>query len=132
MRLHKELGKTMVFITHDLAEALKVGNRIAIMRDGAVVQMGTAEELIAHPADDYVADFTRDVPKSHVLTVRTIARPLAANETATDRTIQAGTIIRDATAAVLEANGPVAVLDGTNLVGYIKSRDILQVVGGGS
>ena len=132
MRLHKELGKTMVFITHDLSEALKVGNRIAIMRDGAVVQMGTAEELIAHPADAYVEDFTRDVPKSHVLSVRTIARPLGANETATDRTIAAGTIIRDATATVLEANGPVAVLDGNTLVGYIKSRDILQVVGGGS
>jgi glycine betaine/proline transport system ATP-binding protein len=75
IRLHEELGKTMVFITHDLSEALKLGDRIAIMRDGAVVQMGTAEELIANPADAYVEDFTRDVPKSHVLTVRTIARP---------------------------------------------------------
>ena len=67
IRLHHELGKTMVFITHDLAEAMKLGDRIAIMRDGAVVQMGTPEELVAHPADDYVRDFTRDIPKSHVL-----------------------------------------------------------------
>lgn len=131
MRLHKELGKTMVFITHDLAEAIKVGNRIAIMRDGAVVQMGTAEELVANPANDYVADFTQDVPKSHVLTVRTIARPLGANETASGRTIPAGTIIREATAAVLDADGPVAVVDGTSTIGYIKPRDILNVVGGG-
>jgi glycine betaine/proline transport system ATP-binding protein len=132
IRLHEELGKTMVFITHDLSEALKLGDRIAIMRDGAVVQMGTAEELIANPADAYVEDFTRDVPKSHVLTVRTIARPLADSETATGRTIPADTIIRDATAAVLDANGPVGVVEGGNLIGYIKSRDILQVVGGGT
>jgi len=132
IRLHEELGKTMVFITHDLSEALKLGDRIAIMRDGAVVQMGTAEELIANPADAYVEDFTRDVPKSHVLTVRTIARPLADSETETGRTIPADTIIRDATAAVLDANGPVGVVEGGNIIGYIKSRDILQVVGGGT
>lgn len=132
MRLHEELGKTMVFITHDLAEALRVGDRIAIMRDGAVVQMGTAEELIANPADDYVADFTRDVPKSHVLTVRTIARPLASNETASGRSIPATTIIRDATAAILDADGPVAVVDGYTTLGFINPRDFLLLVGGGS
>lgn len=132
MRLHEELGKTMVFITHDLAEALRVGDRIAIMRDGAVVQMGTAEELIANPADDYVADFTRDVPKSHVLTVRTIARPLASNETASGRTVPAGAIIRDATAAILDADGPVAVVEGNTTLGFITPRDILLLVGGGS
>lgn len=132
MRLHEELGKTMVFITHDLAEALRVGDRIAIMRDGAVVQMGTAEELIANPADDYVADFTRDVPKSHVLTVRTIARPLAENEKATGRTVPAGTIIRDATAVILDADGPVAVVDSNTTLGFITPRDVLLLVGGGS
>lgn len=132
MRLHEELGKTMVFITHDLAEALRVGDRIAIMRDGAVVQMGTAEELIANPADDYVADFTRDVPKSHVLTVRTIARPLAENEKATGRTVPAGTIIRDATAVILDADGPVAVVDSDTTLGFITPRDVLLLVGGGS
>ena len=59
----------MIFITHDLMEALKLGDRIAIMKDGAFVQIGTPEEVVAHPADDYVADFTRDVPRAHVLTV---------------------------------------------------------------
>ena len=65
----------MIFITHDLMEALKLGDRIAIMKDGQFVQIGTPEEVVAHPADDYVADFTRDVPRAHVLTVRTIMRP---------------------------------------------------------
>ena len=74
VRLQRELRKTMIFITHDLMEALKLGDRIAIMKDGRFVQVGTPEEVVAHPADDYVADFTRDVPRAHVLTVRTIMR----------------------------------------------------------
>ena len=65
----------MIFITHDLAEALKLGDRIAIMKDGVFVQVGTPEEVVAHPADDYVADFTKDVPRAHVLTARAIMRP---------------------------------------------------------
>ena len=63
IRLHHEVGKTMVFITHDLAEALKLGDHIVIMRDGKVVQTGRPEEVVGAPADDYVADFVSDVPK---------------------------------------------------------------------
>ena len=70
IRLHRELGKTMVFITHDLSEAVKVGDRIAIMRDGAIVQIGTPEDLVANPVDEYVANFVRDIAKSHVLTLK--------------------------------------------------------------
>src|SRR3954462_3947666 len=65
IRLHHEVGKTMVFITHDLSEALKLGDRILIMRDGEIVQIGTPEELVAAPADEYVADFVSEIPKSH-------------------------------------------------------------------
>ena len=75
VRLQQELHKTVVFITHDLAEALKVGDRIAIMRDGRFVQVGTPEEVVSAPADDYVRDFVRDVPRGHVLTARSIMRP---------------------------------------------------------
>ena len=132
IRLHKELGKTMIFITHDLDEALKLGDRIAIMRDGAVVQMGTAEELIANPADEYVADFTRDVPKSHVLTVRTIARPLASGEQTSDRTLDAATIIRDATQSVLTSQGAVTVVENGQSIGVITANDILRLVGAGA
>ena len=114
IRLHQDLNKTMIFITHDLDEALRVGDRIA------------------NPADDYVADFTRDIPKSHVLTVRTIARPLRSDEHASDRTVQATTIIRDATAAVVDAPGPVTVVDGGHSIGVITPTDILRVVGAGA
>ena len=80
IRLQEETGKTMVFITHDLPEALRLGDRIAIMRDGAIVQLGTPEELVGSPADEYVANFVRDIPRSHVLTLRSIMRPLGPSE----------------------------------------------------
>ena len=82
MRLQHETGKTMVFITHDLPEALRLGDRIAIMRDGEIVQLGTGEELVGSPADDYVANFVRDVPRSHVLTLRWIMREPGPSEPA--------------------------------------------------
>ena len=74
IRLHHEVGKTMVFITHDLSEALKLGDRILIMRDGRLVQIGTGAELVGAPVDDYVRDFVSEIPESHVLTLRWIMR----------------------------------------------------------
>src|SRR6476659_6631674 len=62
VRLRREVNKTMVFITHDLSEALRLGDRIAIMRDGRFVQVGTPEQVVGNPADDYVTNFVRDVP----------------------------------------------------------------------
>ena len=73
--LQQMVRKTMVFITHDFLEALKVGDRVAIMKDGEFVQVGTPEELVSNPIDDYVRDFTRDVPRSKVLTARSIMTP---------------------------------------------------------
>jgi glycine betaine/proline transport system ATP-binding protein len=72
VRLQDRLKKTLVFITHDLTEALKLGTRIAIMRDGIVIQMGTPEEILSNPANDYVAEFVRDVRRSTIVTVRTL------------------------------------------------------------
>ena len=68
IRLQGELQRTLVFITHDFAEAIKLGDRIAIMKDGVFDQIGTAAELITKPATDYVREFTRDIPKAKVLT----------------------------------------------------------------
>ena len=72
LELQTRLHKTIVFITHDLDEALRLGDRIAIMRDGQVVQVGTSEEILTRPADAYVAEFTRDVNRSRVLTARSV------------------------------------------------------------
>ncbi len=73
--LQQLVQKTMVFITHDFLEALKVGDRVAIMKDGEFVQTGTPEELVSNPINDYVRDFTRDVPRSKVLTARSVMTP---------------------------------------------------------
>ena len=70
--LQRLVRKTMVFITHDFLEALKVGDRVALMKDGEFVQTGTPEDLVANPVNDYVRDFTRDVPRSKVLTARSV------------------------------------------------------------
>ena len=70
----------MVFITHDLAEALKLGDRILIMRDGEIVQVGTPDEVVGAPADDYVRDFVTDVPRSHVLTLKWVMRDAATGD----------------------------------------------------
>ncbi len=75
LRLQSMLGKTIVFITHDFDEAIRLADRIAIMKDGAVVQTGTPEELVLSPADDYVAAFTRNVARAKVVRVASLARP---------------------------------------------------------
>ena len=131
IRLHHELGKTMVFITHDLAEAVKVGDRIAIMRDGAIVQIGTPEELVATPADDYVANFVRDFPKSHVLTLRWVARAPKSGEDLTGPILLPGVTVRDAARQILEAGRPVRVIDAGQLLGVVTADDILSVISGG-
>ena len=72
LRLQAALQKTIVFITHDFDEAVRLADRIAIMRDGRIVQTGTPEELVLRPADAYVAEFTREAPRAKILTARAI------------------------------------------------------------
>ena len=127
IRLHHEVGKTMVFITHDLAEALKLGDHIVIMRDGEIVQAGRPEELVGAPADDYVADFVRDVPKSHVLTLRWIMRdPAAGRPDSTDPSSPPTTVIRDAVHVAAATDKPIRVIDGERLVGVVDRAQILD------
>jgi glycine betaine/proline transport system ATP-binding protein len=129
IRLHHEVGKTMVFITHDLAEALKLGDRILIMRDGEIVQIGTPDEVVGAPADDYVRDFVSDVPKSHVLTLKWVMRPADAASAGLDGpTLPADQIVRDAARVVLDHKGPCRVVDGDKVVGVVHEEDILRVV----
>jgi glycine betaine/proline transport system ATP-binding protein len=127
-RLHAEVGKTMVFITHDLAEALTLGDRIAVLRDGDLVQVGTPEELVGAPADDYVADFVREVPRADVLTLRWIIRAATDGEAVEDQPLPATTVIRDAIARVLHADRPIAVVDGTERIGVIDADQLLPAL----
>ena len=128
IRLHHEVGKTMVFITHDLAEALKLGDRILIMRDGEIVQVGTPDEVVGAPADDYVRDFTSEVPKSHVLTLKWVMREPDGQEAADSPVLRSDQVVRDAARIVLDHQGPCRVVDGDRLVGVVDDEDILRVV----
>ncbi len=130
LRLHNEVGKTMVFITHDLAEALKLGDRIVIMRDGQVVQTGRPEEVVGAPADEYVADFVRDVPKSHVLTLRWIMRPPDDRDVLDGPEFPASAIIRTCLHAATETEKPLRVVEEGRLIGVVDRAHILGAMAG--
>jgi glycine betaine/proline transport system ATP-binding protein len=130
IRLHSELGKTMVFITHDLSEALRLGDRILIMRDGQTIQLGTGDELVGAPADDYVRDFVSDVSKADVLTLRWIMRPATQDDDLGGPELGPDVVVREATRAVLAAERPVKVVQNGELLGIVGDEEILAVVAG--
>jgi glycine betaine/proline transport system ATP-binding protein len=130
-RLQVETGKTMLFITHDLQEALKLGDRIAIMRDGAIVQLGTPEELVGSPADDYVENFVRDVPRTHVLTLRWIMRDPEPGEETSGPELPVSTTVRDAVPVVAATDGPVRAVENGRCVGIVDRVSILRAMAGG-
>ncbi|WP_409470125.1 quaternary amine ABC transporter ATP-binding protein [Streptomyces sp. HC307] len=130
VRLHREEGRTMVFITHDLSEALKLGDRIALMRDGRIVQLGTPEEIVGSPADDYVREFVRDVPREQVMTVRTAMRPASADEADSGPAVAPVATVSEAIEAVARTGGPVRVMDGGRCVGIVDHTGLLDVVAG--
>jgi glycine betaine/proline transport system ATP-binding protein len=129
-RLQVETGQTMVFITHDLLEALRLGDRIAIMRDGAIVQLGTPEEVVGSPADDYVANFVRDVPRSHVLTLRWIMRDPDPDEVLDGPRLPVATVVRDAVPALAGSDRPVLAVDGDRVVGVVDRVHVLEAIAG--
>jgi glycine betaine/proline transport system ATP-binding protein len=129
LRLHHEVGKTMVFITHDLAEALKLGDHIVIMRDGKVVQAGRPEEVVGAPADDYVADFVSDVPKSNILTLRWIMRPLEATDPTDGPEFPATAVIRTCLEAATTTEKPIRVVHDGRVIGVVDRVRILGAIG---
>ena len=129
LKLQRELKKTMIFITHDLMEALKLGNRIAIMKDGAFVQVGTPEEVVAHPADSYVSDFIRDVPRAHVLTARTIMAPVSGgNGQSYASDISPNTVIQDLLPLVVNSDLPLRVTEGDVTIGVVDRTAVLTAM----
>ena len=130
IRLHHELGKTMVFITHDLAEAVKLGDRIAIMRDGAVVQIGTPEDLVMNPANEYVANFVKEHPKSHVLTLRTIMRQPVAGEEFSELVLAPNATVKEAARSVVGSARPLRVVENGVAIGVVGHDEILRVIAG--
>ncbi|MFI1442184.1 quaternary amine ABC transporter ATP-binding protein [Streptomyces fructofermentans] len=130
IRLHREEGRTMVFITHDLNEALRLGDRIALMRDGRVVQLGTPEEIVGSPADDYVREFVRDVPREQVMTVRTAMRPASAREAGEGPALAPRATVSEAIEAVARTGQAARVMDGGRCLGVVDHERLLGVVAG--
>ena len=108
LNLRSVVKKTVIFITHDLIEALKLGDRIAIMKDGEIVQIGTPQEIVAQPADGYVSEFVRDVPRGKVVTAESIMEPppvLVGSDDSSEVAIEGMKANRVTVAFVVEADG---------------------------
>ncbi|HET8866988.1 MAG TPA: glycine betaine/L-proline ABC transporter ATP-binding protein [Agrococcus sp.] len=123
VELQAELGKTIVFITHDLNEAMFLGDRIAVMRDGRIVQIGTPEDILTDPANDYVAQFVQDVDRTRVLTASSVMEPPAAAVPVTVGPRGALKTMRDMQISGLLVTGP-----GRTVLGAVKDRDVLRAI----
>jgi glycine betaine/proline transport system ATP-binding protein len=130
LRLQASLHKTSVFITHDFAEALRLGDRIAIMRQGQLVQVGTPEELVLRPCNDYVGAFVKDAPRARVLTaggVMAPCTPAPADPAAPSVALSAR--LEQAMALVAAHDGPVAVVDADRMTcGHLDRALVLRAL----
>ncbi|MGH6938201.1 quaternary amine ABC transporter ATP-binding protein [Hypericibacter sp.] len=130
MRLQNVLHKTIVFITHDFDEAIRLADRIAIMKDGEIIQIGTPEDLVTKPATDYVAEFTRDVQRSKVLSARTLMMPAGA-DTAAARKVAATAKIASFAADIVAAGRPFAVTDEDGaVIGQVTPAAVINLLAG--
>jgi glycine betaine/proline transport system ATP-binding protein len=130
------LQKTIVFITHDFDEAIRLADRIAIMKDGAIIQIGTPEDLVVNPATDYVAEFTREVPRAKVLTAGSVMSVFGADGTPSEGDlagrVAAGERIEVLAAEVVAADKPFLVIDESGAaLGLLTREAVLQVLVGG-
>ena len=130
LELQTELHKTIIFITHDLDEALKIGDRIAILNGGALVQHGTSQDILMTPADDYVRDFVKKVNRSHVLHAKSVMNDKKPENGAIKIMVNEEDSIDNVLCEILRSNAECAVVQdssGTE-VGYLNKKDIAEVV----
>ena len=124
--LQKEIRKTVLFITHDLDEALRLGDQIAILRDGEIIQQGTRQDIVLRPADDYVANFVKEVNRGRVITVDAVMTPFSAGFAGNGPTVPVGATVEDAlriAARSPEADIAVVGADGA-AVGTVNLRQL--------
>ncbi|MGB7268754.1 MAG: betaine/proline/choline family ABC transporter ATP-binding protein [Albidovulum sp.] len=130
MRLQSVLKKTIVFITHDFDEAIRLADRIAIMKDGAIIQIGTPEDLVNNPATDYVAEFTSDVNRGKVLSAQSLMDP-ASDKVGGYTKVDAKAKIASFAADIVDSKHPFAVTDASGaIIGEITPRKVIDLLAG--
>ena len=135
IKLSKQMKKTTVFITHDLDEAVRVGHRIAIMRDGEVVQIGTPEQIVVNPSDEYVADFVKGISRLKVVQAKTIMQSIEeykktfGDNVSNNERVNENDILSKLIETSVSEDKPIIVTNNDNLeVGIITQSDLLKAV----
>lgn len=132
LRLQGVLNKTILFVTHDFDEALRLADRIAIMKDGVIEQLDTPASIVLNPATEYVRKFTRDVPREKVLKIESVMDPVVSSEELSDLKVSKDMIIETVAEAILSQEKPVAVIDAdNNVVGSLHASHVISVLFGG-
>ncbi len=129
--LQIRLKKTIIFVSHDLDEALKIGNRIAIMEGGRIVQCGTAQDILLSPANDYVADFVAHMNPLGVLCATDIMRPVKKTKTGAKPvagSAKPDTPVRQLLASLAKTKGEIGVVDNGRIVGIVGADDIVAAI----
>jgi len=132
LRLQGKLQKTIMFITHDFDEALRLADRIAIMKDGIIEQLDTPANIVLNPATEYVKKFTEEVPREKVLKIETVMEPMSDNKNLSDLKVSKDAIIETVAEKILSQEKPVAVTDSNKkVVGIVKPSKVIHTVFGG-
>ena len=131
LRLQGVLNKTILFVTHDFDEALRLADRIAIMKEGIIEQLDTPAGIILEPATEYVRKFTEDVPREKVLRIESVMEPVDQEEELSDLRVSKDAIIETVAEAILNQQRPVGVVDADNaLVGSLHASHVISVLFG--
>ncbi len=131
LRLQSILNKTILFVTHDFDEALKLADRIAIMKDGIIEQLDTPANIVLNPATEYVRKFTEDVPREKVLKIESVIDPIKKDEKLSNIKVPFDALIEDVAEDVLSQTKPVGVLDkNQKIIGVVHSSKVLSILFG--
>ena len=131
LRLQGVLKKTIMFITHDFDEALRLADRIAIMKDGIIEQLDTSDNIVLNPATEYVRKFTQEVPREKVLKIEAVMDPISDDQNLSDLIVSQDAIIEEVAEQILSQEKPVQVIDSNKkTVGIVKPSKIIHTVFG--
>jgi glycine betaine/proline transport system ATP-binding protein len=132
LRLQGVLKKTILFVTHDFDEALRLADRIAIMKDGIIEQLDTPAKIVLNPATEYVRKFTEEVPREKVLKIESVMEPINDNKNLSDLKVSKDAIIETVAEKILSQEKPIAVIDSNQkIVGIVKPSKVIHTVFGG-